>query len=170
MKKNQIALIFLTVITMLAVWLVKSPLLKAKTDSPLPASTETNIDTGSRLKEITEMRDALRDLRFAETASFDAVLADGNATLAAKSEAYNHKQELSDLTEKEVLMELRVINLGYEDAFVHSTSSGIEVLVVAEESSSAKASEIVNLVLQNFVKAQTVVVNFTTKQELKNSN
>ena len=73
---------------------------------------------------------------------FDAVLADENATLASKELALQEKKALSALTEKEVLLEQKVINIGYRDAFVHSTSAGLEILVISDEKAPLFANEI----------------------------
>lgn len=56
MKKNQLALIFLTLITMLAVWYFKSPTAE-KTDDP------TIIVTNSKNQVLASMREAIRNER-----------------------------------------------------------------------------------------------------------
>ena len=56
MKKNQLALIFLTLITMLAVWYFKSPTAE-KDDDP------TIIVTNSKNQVLASMREAIRNER-----------------------------------------------------------------------------------------------------------
>lgn len=159
-KKNQFALIFLTIVTMLAVWYVKAPI-SAKNENNEPASTTPTTNTG-RLESLTAMREAIRNERSILTASYDAILADENATISAKAEALSSKKAISALTEKEVLLELQVINLGYRDSFVHVSENGIEILVVSEEESASAANEIILMALQHFDnKYDDVVVNFS---------
>lgn len=162
MKKNQLALVFLTLITMLAVWYFKSP---NSTKEEVPTIIVTN--TNTRNEKLTSMREAIRNERNETIKSLNDVLADENATLVSKTEAAEAKEELSSLTEKEVLLETKVMNLGYSDAFVHSTSSGVEVIVIATESSATKALEIIEIINLTFDKNDNVVVNFMTSDELK---
>ena len=162
MKKNQLALVFLTLITMLAVWYFKSP---NSTEDEVPTIIVTN--TNTRNEQLASMREAIRKERNETIKSLNDVLADENATLASKTEAQETKEVLSTLTEQEVLLETKVINLGYKDAFVHSTSSGVEVIVIASESSATAALEIIDIINSTFDKNDNVVVNFMTTDELK---
>ena len=164
--KNQFALIFLTIVTMLAVWYIKSPVASDKDENP-DNSTPVITDEEERLEELMLMRDAIRNERSLSVMALDAVLADENASLASKEAALQEKQAISALTEKEVLLELQVINSGYQDALVHATNTGIEVIVVSEENSASKANEIILMTLASFENYDTVVVNFMTAEELK---
>ena len=146
MKKNQLALVFLTLITMLAVWYFKSP---NSTVDEVPTIIVTN--TSTRNEKLASMRDAIRNERNETLKSLNDVLADENATLASKTEAQEAKEVLSSLNEQEVLLETKVINLGYNDAFVHSTSMGVEVIVVANESSATSEMRILTAILLTFI-------------------
>ncbi len=171
-KKNQFALIFLTVVTMLAVWYIKTPVDadNNKKDPDNSGVVETNnpvnTDTG-RLAELSAMRTALRDERNTVTVSLDAILADADATVDSKEKALNDKKALSALTEKEVLLEIQVINMGYRDAFVHASDTGVEVLVVSDEDSAVLANEIINMTFMSFDSYDSVVVNFKPASELQ---
>ena len=88
-------------------------------------------------------------------------------TLEEKENALQAKKELSALTEKEVLLELEVINLGYQDAFVHATSSQITVTVVSDEHSLSKANEIILSTILSFDSmTNNVCVEFQTAEEV----
>lgn len=169
-KKNQFALIFLTIVTMLAVWYIKSPTTTDKDDNN-PNNNENTTpvitDEEERLEELMLMRDAIRNERSMAVVSLDAILADENASLVSKEIALKEKEALSALTEKEVLLELQVINSGYQDALVHASNSGIEVLVISDENSASKANEIILMTLASFENYDTVVVNFMTAEEVK---
>lgn len=166
MKKNHLALVFLTVITMVAVWYLKSPKNNGgdQNNNDVPAAA-----VSSRLDVITEMRDAVREERSLTVASLDAIIASSESTVVEKASALSEKEVLSDLTEKEVLLELQIINSGYQDAFVHSTSSGVEVLVVSSENSGLAAVEIINMVYLSFEDTENVVVNFQSVEELSSN-
>ena len=59
------------------------------------------------------------------------------------------------------------MNLGYKDAFVHSTSSGVEVIVITSESSAEAALEIISIINSTFTTNENVVVNFVTAEQLQ---
>ena len=149
MKKNQIALMCLTAVIMLAVWYIKSPLSKK------PSTTDT-VPAGMTL---TKMRETLRTERNNKVAVLDEVIASPKSTVAEKNEAMTTKESLSDLTEQEVLMELSIINLGYTDAFVHASSSGVEILVIADTLSETQVLDIMSLAYASF-NQETVVVSY----------
>lgn len=157
-KTKQLALVVATFVIMLAIWFVKSPLL----------ASNNNVDdnlkpVGGEVSVFESLREAVLEQRAIETASWDMILADETATLASKQTALNQKTALSDLTEKEVLLEVEVINMGYEDAFVHCTSDGVEVYVMAEEESATAALEIISAVQSKFTNAENIVINFKTE-------
>lgn len=156
LQKKQVALIALTFVVMLAVWLVKSPFKEKKHD-------ELAQEVVLEVSVFQELRDALNEQRAVEVATWDSILSDENATLASKQMALSEKTAISDLTEKEVLLEVEVINMGYEDAFVHCSESGIEVYVKTDEETATSAIEIINLVYSHFTDATDVIVNFKTE-------
>ncbi len=162
MKKNQLALVFLTVITMLAVWYFKTP--SATPDDDDDTIIVSTVTTES--EKLQAMRDAVRKERSETIAALNAIIADEDATLASINQAIAEKAELSSLNEIEVLLETKVINLGYNDAFVHSSSYGVEVIVVSNESSSDQAIDIINTIYQTLEDAENVVVNFMTTEEI----
>lgn len=155
-QKKQLVLIAMTVVIMMCVWFVKSPLFSKKDQTPV-------IETTTTTSIFEDLRNAVLDQRATEVATWDAILSDSNATVASKQTALVQKNALSDITEKEVILEIEVINMGFEDAFVHSTSSGVEVYVKVEEDSATSAIEIINLVYSHFDNAENVIVNFKTE-------
>ena len=101
-----------------------------------------------------------------ETAKYDNILADELATIEEKTVAKQSKDHISSLTERELLLELQVINLGYLDAFVHVVSNGVEVTVISDEVSATKANEIITMTLKCFdTEADSVVVNFAKLED-----
>lgn len=167
-KKNQFALIFLTIVTMLAVWYVKAPI-SANGDNNESIEGVSTSNTG-RLEALTAMRETLRDERSAMAASYDKVIADENASLTAKADALSSKKALSSLTEKEVAFEIQVINLGYRDSFVHVSDNGIEIIVISEEESASAANEIILMAMEYFDNQyDNVVISFSTATDIVKS-
>ncbi|MDY4052337.1 MAG: SpoIIIAH-like family protein [Bacilli bacterium] len=166
MKKNQFALIFLTLVVMLAVWYIKSPLNKVDKGNNNPTDAPV---ISTRVAALTSLRDSVREERSLEVASLDTIIASADTTVLQKEEALNKKQSISDLTEKEVLLELTIMNLGYQDAFVHATKDGVEVIIVADEENADVVVEIIGEVMKSFEDTTNVVVNFKSITELSNN-
>ncbi len=164
-KKNQFVLIFLTIVTILAVWYIKTPT-TAETNNEVIDNSENEVSETVRIQAFEEMREVVRNERSLETAKYDSIIADATTTIDEKAVALASKNKLSELTEKEVLLELQVINLGYQDAFVHVVSNGVEVTVISDEVSVTKANEIILMTLSSFdTDANSVVVNFTKLED-----
>lgn len=161
MKKNQLALIFLTLITMLAVWYFKSPSANTgKNEEP------TIIVTNTKNQVLANMREELHKQRSERLDELNNIIADENASLVSKTAASLEKDELSALLELEAALEIKVTNLGYQDAFVEQTANGIEVIVISTEATSDAALEIINVINENFDETKNVVVSFMTNDEL----
>mgnify|MGYP003293512047 CR=1 FL=1 len=76
------------------------------------------------------------------------------------------KQYLNSLTEKELLLETELITSGYQDAFVHASSYGVEITVVSESYTSAEAAKIMKEAKLDFRDIESVLVTFKTVQEV----
>ena len=166
-KKNQFALVFLTLVTMLAVWYVKTPTVAEKEETNVPVVEV--IQTG-RLEELTKKREELIDERHNEMIVWNDIIASSDTTPKEKYDALKEKEKLSSLTEIETLFELEVINLGYRDSFVKVSEYGVEILVVSENDSYASANEIILMAFNYFDDEYgDVVVTFQTVSEIVNS-
>ena len=162
MKRNQLALVFLTVLTMLAVWYFKTP-----SASPNDDDGSIIVSTVTTEKEkFQSMRDAVRKERSATIETLNAIIADEESSLVSINMALKEKAELSSLNELEVLLETKVINLGYSDAFVHSSTYGVEVIVVSNSSDAMDALDIINTIYESLDDADNIVVNFMTTDEI----
>ena len=71
------------------------------------------------------------------------IIGSETATAAEINEAIEEKNRINSITECELLLELEIISMGYQDAFVHVTDSGIDVTVISSEHSISKANEII---------------------------
>ena len=168
MKKNQIALLFLTLVVMLAVWYIKSPLSGENIDQ-MVSTNEDVIIGSSRLDAIVSLRDKVLEERDIEVASLDAIIASADTSVYEKESAILQKKNLSNLTEKEVMLEAQIMNMGYVDAFVHSSTLGVEVIVVSDTQDEDVVLEIINEVMTSFENTINVVVNFRSEDELTKS-
>lgn len=147
LKKNQLALILLTLVMMLTVYYIKSPFDKDVENDP----DEDNVtDVTGRLEQLSLKRLTLKTSRQEQIDELDAIIASNDASVAEKNSALSQKQQLNEITEKELLLELEFINEGYQDAFVHATQDLIEVIIVADEHSVSLADQFIMATLLKF--------------------
>ena len=159
-KKNQLALILLTLVLMLTVYFIKAP---AQNEDPGDVTTPT---TG-RLEALSTMRLTVKNERNEQINALNLIIGSETATAAEINNAIAEKNRLNSITECELLLELQIINLGYQDAFVHATDTGIDVTVVSNEHSISKANEIIKMTILEFNgKYSNVCVEFETVEEV----
>lgn len=164
LKKNQLVLILLTLVLMLSVYFIRSPFKDDNTDNPDDGGT---LETTGRLEELQALRVTLNEERTKEVLSLDAIIASSDKTVDEKNLALEEKRYLNSLTEKELLLEVQIINKGYRDAFVHATDTGVNITVVSETNSVTVANEIIVMALTGFENVlNDVTVSFQTAQEV----
>ena len=161
-KKNQLALILLTLVMMLTVYFIKAPV-KNNDPGDDPQSTPT---TG-RLEVLSTMRLTLKNERNEKINELNAIIGSDTATAAEINNAIEQKNRINSITECELLLELEIISLGYQDAFVHVKDNGIDVTVISNEHSIAKANEIIQMTILEFDgQYSNVCVEFETVEEV----
>lgn len=139
LKKNQLALILLTLVMMLTVYYIKNPF---GGDDKGPDDEDADVVEG-RLEQLAEKRLVLKNSRKELIVELDATLASNEASVEQKAVALEQKNFLNALTEKEILLELDLINDGYQDAFVHASTDSVNIVVVADDHSVSAANEII---------------------------
>lgn len=168
-KKSQLALILLTLVLMLSVYYIKTTP-GSDDENDTPANVDDNQNESGRLEVLTVMRTTLKEERNTQIATLNEVISSSEATAEQISKAMDEKDRLNALTENELLLELAIINLGYQDAFVHATSSGITITVVSDEHSVEKANSIIiSAILEFDSMTNNVSVEFQTAQEVMGS-
>lgn len=161
-KKNQLALILLTLVMMLTVYFIKTPV---KNDST--GDDQVVTPTTGRLEALSTMRLTVKNERNDQINALNEIIGSSEATAAEINQAIEQKNNINSITECELLLELEIINLGYQDAFVHAKDSGIDVTIVSEEHSVSKANEIIKMTLLEFDgKFKNVCVEFETVDEV----
>ena len=147
---------------MLSIYYIKSPFENDDTNEP---TSGDEVETG-RLEELSALRLALNDERSLRLLELDAIIASDNATVAEKNVALEEKQYLNSLTEKELLLETELITGGYQDAFVHASSYGVEITIVSETSSVSEATKVMKIAKEDFRDIESVFVTFKTVSEV----
>lgn len=161
-KKNQLALILLTLVMMLTVYFIKSP-----NNNEKPDDQNQPTETTGRLEALSTMRLTLKNERNEQITALDAIIGSKDATTVEINNAIEQKNAINATTECELLLELEIMNLGYQDAFVHATDKSVDVTVVANEHSISKANEIIKMTILEFNgKYSDVCVEFETVEEV----
>ena len=160
-KKNQLALILLTLVMMLTVYFIKTP--AQNNDSGDNPSTQTN----GRLEVLSTMRLTLKNERNEKISELNTIIGSDTATAAEINNAIEEKNRINAITECELLLELEIISMGYQDAFVHVTDTGIDVTVISSEHSISKANEIIQKTMLEFDgKYPNICVEFESVDEV----
>ncbi len=161
-KKNQLALILLTLVMMLTVYFIKAPV---KNNDP--GDDPNTTPTTGRLEVLSTMRLTIKNERNEKINALNAIIGSETATAAEINDAIEQKNKLNSITECELLLELEIINLGYQDAFVHVKDTGIDVTVISNEHSITMANEIIKMTILEFDgQYSNVCVEFETVEEV----
>ena len=161
-KKNQLALILLTLVMMLTVYFIKAPV---QNNEP-GEDPQTNQTTG-RLEVLSTMRLTLKNERNEKISELNTIIGSDTATAAEINNAIEEKNRINAITDCELLLELEIISMGYQDAFVHVTDVGIDVTVISDEHSVSKANEIIQKTLLEFDgKYTNICVEFESVDEV----
>lgn len=161
-KKNQLALVLLTLVLMLTVYFIKAPVKDEQTGD----DQQQTVTTG-RLEVLSTMRLTIKNERNEQISALNEIIGSDVATAAEINEAIEQKNKINAITECELLLELEIINLGYQDAFVHVKDMGIDVTVISNEHSVSKANEIILMTLLQFDgQYNNVCVEFETVEEV----
>ena len=162
-KKNQLALVLLTLVMMLTVYFIKAPVKNNNNTGDDQQNTQTN----GRLEVLSTMRLTLKNERNEQISALNEIIGSDVATAAEINEAIERKNKINAITECELLLELEIINLGYQDAFVHVKDVGIDVTVISNEHSISKANEIILMTILQFDgEYSNVCVEFETVEEV----
>ena len=171
LKKNQLVLILLTLVLMLSVYFIRSPFKSEEGNNENNNNNNEQVVSG-RLDELKEMWSILNEERAKQVLSLDAIIADDSKTVDEIDVALKEKRYINSLTEQELLLEKAIMNVGYQDCFVHASSNGVDITVVSNENSKEKANEIILMVLQSMNGSSLsfnnleVSVNFQTVEEV----
>lgn len=166
-RKNQIALVLLTLVLMLSIFFIK------RSQVELNENENEGLEVGSsdtKLNALSTMRQIINDERQTRILELDSIIASTDKTVDEKNVALEEKRYLNTLSEKEALLEFSVINSGYRDCFVHASDVGVEITVISDEASTIAASKILKEARINFSECEQILVTFKTLEEVNEIN
>jgi stage III sporulation protein AH len=103
--------------------------------------------------QIEEERSKLRD-------ELKEIVASKDVTAEEKSKALDTMQQLSEVAQKEKVLETLIKSRGYEDALVRADGNKVKITIKAEKHSPAAANEIIQLVKTELNDLKSVAVEF----------
>lgn len=115
-------------------------------------ATSDDLFTALRL-EIEDERSKLRQ-------ELNAIVASNNVSAEEKNKAIDQLQQLSNIAEKEAVLETLIKSKGYDDALVRAHENQVHITVKAKEHSEKAANEIIQLVQSELGRVQDVAVRF----------
>ena len=115
-------------------------------------ATSDDLFTALRL-EIEDERSKLRQ-------ELNAIVASNSVSAEEKSKAIDQLQQLSNIAEKEAVLETLIKSKGYDDALVRVHENQVHITVKAKEHSKKAANEIIQLVQSELGRVQDVAVRF----------
>jgi stage III sporulation protein AH len=105
--------------------------------------------------EIEEERSKLID-------EYKAILASSDVTAEEKSKVVDKMHQISEVAQKEKVLETLIKSKGYEDALVRADGNKVKITVKAKKHSPAAANEIIQLVRTELNDLKNVAVEFQT--------
>ncbi|MBD1378798.1 SpoIIIAH-like family protein [Metabacillus arenae] len=108
----------------------------------------------------TTLRLELEDSRNRLKEELQAIVVSSEASAAEKSRAYDDMKELSEIANKENVLETLIKSEGYEDALVRADGKDVQITVKAKELSASKANDIIMLVNKEIDDLEDVAVQF----------
>ncbi len=102
----------------------------------------------------------LEDARSKEREQLNSIVSSDDATAKEKSEAYDKMTALSNAEGTEKQLETLIKTQGYKDALVDAEGDKINITVMSDKHSNAKASAIIDLVEKEIKTMKDVAVTF----------
>ncbi len=128
--------------------------------TPDSKTTVSNVESDELF---TALRLELIDERSKLKEELQEVAASKNVSATEVSKAMDKIDQLSELAEKEAVIETLIKSKGYEDALVRADGSEVNITVKTEKHSKAKANEIIQLVKKELGQKEVAVEFQPTK-------
>lgn len=164
----------LSLVVVLSVYYITSPeqqkadlagVEEKKAEDKETAATEskdgTTVISGIASDEKFEaLRMKLEEQRTKMKEDLQFIVASTDLPAQERSDAREKMIELDEMGQKEGILEMLIISMGYEDALVRADGEKVRITVKAEEHSKTAANEIIQMVRTELGSLQPVAVQF----------
>lgn len=133
--QSKVTIFMVVMIVMLSIYYFTLP------NKPVDDSNNTG-DTVVVEREFDPLREELQSVRETMYQQLNATLASTDSTVEEKNLAYETINTLQELTQNELLLETKIIDLGYEDTFVSATTNQVNISVFVDDLSAQQANQI----------------------------
>ncbi|MBY6085077.1 SpoIIIAH-like family protein [Priestia flexa] len=134
-----------------------------KENAKSTTESKTTVSNVESDELFTALRLELIDERSKLKEELQEVAASKNVSATEVSKAMDKIDQLSELAEKEAVIETLIKSKGYEDALVRADGSEVNITVKTEKHSKAKANEIIQLVKKELGQKEVAVEFQPTK-------
>lgn len=137
----------------------KQPVAKKESKSGATVVTQ---EAGDNAFEALRLE--IADIRAKQREELTTVVANTDLSAEERSKAKQTIEELSDIEEKETIIESLIVAMDYDAALVRVDGKDVDITVKADKLSPKAANSIIQLVSKEFDDMQNVVVNFQPKK------
>lgn len=134
-KKNKLSIFLLAVVAMLTVYYIKNP------NSDEPNTIETS-------RYYQDERDDINNERETQILNLEEIISSKETNLTEKEKAINEMAILSSTTQNEIILEKKIISLGYNDCLVQIDNDikDVNVSLLTKELSKEQFIEIAKII------------------------
>lgn len=139
-KKNKLSIFLLAVVAMLTVYYIKNP---------SSGDDEISVET---TRYYQDERDEINDERETQILNLESIISKNDINIEEKEKAINEMALLSSMTENEIILETKIIDLGYKDCLVEvdKDNSIINISLLTNELTTEQFIEISKLVCTKY--------------------
>lgn len=112
----------------------------------------------------TALRMELEDARSERKQELESIIGSNDVSAEEKSKAYEEMRRLSELAEKEKVLETLIKTKGYDDALVRADGDQVRITVKAKELSKKQANELIHMVKDEIQTTEDVLVTLQTAE------
>lgn len=124
----------------------EQPVSQEKVEEEATSEEQATGTDKTALDAFTDLRMQLEDTRSKAKEELEAVVANGSASAEEKSQALDDMAEMSQISEKEAILEtLLKTEANIYDAFVQTSDNQIKITIAAKESNPALADQVIQM-------------------------
>ncbi len=156
--QGKVTIFMIVMIVMLSIYYFMLPDNDTKVGQKTTTKTSQTIN---KSEEFEQLRAELNEHRQTMISSLQGVLSSPNVSVEEKNTAIEAIQKIQTLTQNESLLELQIINLGYDDCFVKATETDVNVSVYVDNLTLEEVNEIILMAKNQFGMTINVVVHYS---------
>jgi len=156
--QGKVTIFMVVMIVMLSIYYFALP---DKTNIGVGTTTSQTDETINKSDDYEQLRTELNESRQTMITTLQGVLASTNVSVEDKNVAIESINKIQTLAQTESVLEIQIMNLGYDDVFVRATSTEINVSVYVDNLTLEEVNQIIIMAKSQFGAAANVIVQFS---------